>query len=328
MILRTPEERFVNLPDYPFAPHYAFVDDLRIHYVAEGPANGPVVLLLHGEPSWSYLYRKMIPVLAAAGYRVIAPDLLGFGKSDKLSDRSAYSYKLHVSIVSGLIRQLDLRDITLFCQDWGGLLGLRSVAEMPERFARIIAGNTALPEAPSPFAQIAYPLFRFAVAARKYIGGELNIEAVISEPRPSRAFLNWVAFSQVCHDFPIGKFIDSATTSALTPEVLAAYDAPFPDESYKAAARAFPLLVTSNLAENHDAWERVLRKWNKPFLTTFSDSDPLTRGLERVFQKRIPGAKGQPHVIIQKAGHYLQEDKGEEIADIMIGFIRDTKPVG
>lgn len=295
-ILRTPDERFANLPEYPFAPHYVEVDGLRIHYVDEGPRDADPVLLLHGEPSWSYLYRKMIPILAEAGHRVIAPDLVGFGRSDKPTSREDYTYQHHVGWLVGLLSALDLRGITLVCQDWGGLLGLRIAAEHQERFARIVAANTFLPT---------------------------------GDTHPGRAFLAWQQFSQRAPSFHAGDVVKRGCVSPLSPEVIAAYDAPFPDESFVAGARQFPLLVPITPDDpatipNRRAWE-VLRAWQKPFLCAFSDSDPITRGASAALQSAIPGAQGQPHTTITDAGHFLQEDKGEEFAHIVVDFITRTR---
>jgi haloalkane dehalogenase len=294
-VLRTPDERFANLPGYPFPPHYVEVDGLRIHYVDEGPRDAAPVLMLHGEPSWSYLYRKMIPIVAAAGQRAVVPDLVGFGRSDKPVRREDYTYQRHVDWVRGLIEQLDLRSITLVCQDWGGLIGLRLAAEHGERFSRIVAANTFLPT------------------------GDIA---------PGDAFLAWQKYSQETPDFHVGGIVRGACVTDLSPEVIAAYDAPFPDDRYKAGARQFPMLVPTSpndpaAAANRTAWE-VLRHWRKPFLTSFSDSDPITRGADRLLQEAIPGATGQPHTTIVGAGHFLQEDKGEELARVVVECIRRT----
>lgn len=295
-ILRTPDERFTNLPGYDFAPHYVEVDGLRIHYIEQGPRDAEPVLLLHGEPSWCYLYRKMIPLLVAAGYRAIAPDLVGFGRSDKPAEREAYTYQRHVDWMRGVIEALDLRRITLMCQDWGGLIGLRLAAEQEERFSRIVASNTFLPTGDVP---------------------------------PGRAFLRWQQASQQIPVLEIGRVVKNGCVSELAPAVVAAYDAPFPDERYKAGARQFPLLVPTTPDDpasepNRQAWE-VLRQWEKPFLTVFSDSDPITRGADHFLQAAIPGAAGQPHTTIQQAGHFLQEDKGEELAQIVIDFMAQAR---
>ena len=288
--LRTPDERFRDLPGYPFEPHYVDVDGLRIHHVDEG--SGQVVLLLHGEPSWSFLYRKMIPPLVGAGLRAVAPDLVGFGRSDKPTARDDYSYQRHMDWLTAFIAALDLRDIILVCQDWGGLLGLRLAAEQSARFAAIVAANTGLPT---------------------------------GDHKPPDAFFAWQQFSQRVPELPIGGIIKSGCRTALSPEVLAAYEAPFPDERYKAGPRQFPLLVPTRpddpaSAANRAAWE-VLERWDRPFLTAFSDQDPITRGGERVMQKLIPGAAGRAHPTIEGGGHFLQEDRGEALARVVIDFV-------
>ena len=290
--LRTPDERFSNLPGYAFTPHYIEVDGLRIHYVDEGPRSAPPVLLLHGEPSWSFLYRKMIPILTAAGQRAIAPDLVGFGRSDKPVRREDYTYQRHVDWIRSVIEKLDLRGITLVCQDWGGLIGLRLAAEHGERFARIVAANTFLPT------------------------GDVD---------PGDAFKAWRKYSQETPDFQVGAIVQGGCATALPPEVVAAYDAPFPDDRYKAGARQFPVLVPISPNDpaapaNRKAWE-VLGRWKKPFLTAFSDMDPITKGAGALLQQAIPGAKGQPHTTIAGAGHFLQEDKGEDLARVVASFI-------
>ncbi len=292
-ILRTPEERFLNLPGYDFEAHFVNVDDMRLHYVDEGPADAAPVLLLHGEPSWSYLYRTMIPPIVEAGLRAIAPDLIGFGKSDKPAEQGEYSYERHVAWMRGFLESLDLRNITLVCQDWGSLIGQRLAAENEERFDRIVLANGGLPT------------------------GDQNMPM---------AFRVWRAFARFSPWFPIGRLIQVGTVSELPPEVVAAYDAPFPDSSYKAGARAFPRLVPTTPDDpaapaNRAAWD-VFRNWQKPFLTSFSDGDPITRGLDKVFVKRVPGAKNQPHTTIEGAGHFLQEEKGPEFAKVIIDFLK------
>jgi haloalkane dehalogenase len=302
-VLRTPDERFDGLPGYPFAPHYVEVprgdgstDTLRIHAVDEGPSDATeTVLLLHGEPSWSYLYRTMIPVITAAGYRAVAPDLVGFGRSDKPAARADYTYQRHVDWVRAVIEALDLRGITLVCQDWGGLIGLRLAAEEEPRFARIVAANTFLPTGDS---------------------------------HPGDAFLAWQNFSQTAPDFAIGQIVNMGSTSDFSADVIAAYDAPFPDDTFKAGARQFPMLVPTTPDDpaseaNRAAW-KVLEHWKKPFLTAFSDADPITKGGDLVLQGRIPGAAGQPHTTIAGGGHFLQEDRGPELARVVVDFIRST----
>ena len=293
--LRTPEARFDNLPGYDFEPHYVDVRDLRMHYVDEGPRDGHVVLLLHGEPSWSYLYRHMISPLAAAGLRVVAPDLIGFGKSDKPLRKSDFSFARHVDWMRQFVESLDLRDITLFCQDWGSLIGLRVAAENERRFARIALGNGGLPT------------------------GDQDMP---------KAFYAWRNFARFSPWFPIGKIIQKGTTTELPDDVVAAYDAPFPSGRYKAGARALPMLVpvTPNdpaSEANREAW-RVFSDWQKPFLTTFSNRDPITRGGEKPWQERVPGARQREHVTVKDAGHFLQEDKGSELAAILVEFIKQN----
>jgi len=295
--VRTPDARFESLPGYPFAPHYVSVPDeeggsLRMHYLDEGPRDGAVVLLLHGEPSWSYLYRKMIPVIAGAGLRAVAPDLVGFGRSDKPTLRSDYTYARHVGWVWSCVEQLGLRDITLVCQDWGSLIGLRLVGEHPDRFARVVVGNGGMPT---------------------------------GDQQMPEAFLAWRKYSQETPAFDIGRIVSRSCVTSVPPEVVAAYDAPFPDDSYKAGARQFPALVPASPDDpaapaNRAAWA-VLMKWEKPFLTAFSDKDPITRGGEKVLQKLVPGAQGQPHTTLQDAGHFLQEDKGEDLARVVVDFV-------
>ena len=297
-LLRTPDEQFASLPGYPFQPNYAEVGDgVRVHYVDEGPSDAEPVLLLHGEPTWSYLYRKMIPPLAGAGHRCIAPDLVGFGRSDKPSETSDYTYQRHVDWMSQLIFDcLDLRDITFFGQDWGGLVGLRLVAAQPDRFARVVVSNTGLPT---------------------------------GEATPSEAFLAWQNYSQEAESLPIGRLVGGGCATDVSADVVAAYDAPFPDDTYKAGARIFPALVPTSTDDpaspaNLAAWE-VLRKFDRPFLCAFSDSDPITKGGERMFLRGdIPGTAGQPHTTIEGGGHFVQEDKGEELAQVILDFIAKT----
>lgn len=299
-ILRTPDERFASLPDFPYAPRYTEINhepglNLRIATIDEGPRDAAPVLLMHGEPTWSFLYRKMIAGLAAKGHRAVAPDLVGFGRSDKPASRDDYTYERHVSWMSKWLEANDLRDITLFCQDWGGLIGLRLVAAMPERFARVVVANTGLPTGHGA----------------------------------SPAFEAWRAFSQTTPTFPTSQIINGGTQRELTQAERDAYDAPYPDESYKEAARIFPALVPiephiASVQENIAAWA-VLEKFDKPWLTAFSDNDPITRGGEKPFQTRVPGAKGQEHVTIQGGGHFLQEDKPEELVDLIDAFIRRTR---
>ena len=297
-VLRTPEERFENLPDYPFAPHYLEVEDLRIHYVEEGSPEAEIVLMMHGEPSWSYLYRHMIPLFVEAGYRAIAPDLVGFGRSDKPASRLDHTYQRHVDWMAAWMEALDLQRITLIAQDWGSLIGLRLVAEHGERFSRVVVANGGLPTGDRPL---------------------------------TAGFEAWRRFSQRVPCLPVGRILNMGTQTQLSRAVRAAYEAPFPDESYKEGARILPALVPvlpddPAAAANRRAWER-LRQFGKPFLTAFSDGDPITRGGDRYLRKLVPGAVGQPHTTIEGAGHFLQEDKGPELARVVLDFMAGT-PVG
>jgi len=295
-VLRTPDERFANLSGYPFEPHYAEVDGgLRMHYVDEGPRDADPVLLLHGEPSWSYLYRTMIPVITAGGLRAVAPDLIGFGRSDKPAEREDYSYQSHMNWLHGFVEAIDLRRATLVGQDWGGLLGLRLVAEDPDRFDRVVAANTFLPT---------------------------------GDRDPGDAFRAWQTYSQQTPNFHVGGIVKGGCVTDLPDEVIAGYDAPFPDDTFKAGARQFPMLVPATPDDpaapaNRKAWE-VLQGWEKPFLTAFSDQDPITARGERVLRKLIPGTSGQPHTTIKGGGHFLQEDKGPELAAVVVDFMRAT----
>lgn len=297
-ILRTPDDRFVGLADYTFAPHYTEVLDLldgtplRIHHIDEGPRDVAPVLLMHGEPSWCYLYRHFVPALTARGHRVVAPDLIGFGRSDKPARRSDYSYERHVAWMSDWLLTNDLRGITLFCQDWGGLIGLRLVAAFPERFARVVVANTGLP-----------------------VGSGAT-----------EGFKAWLAFSQNVPVFAAGAIVNGGTHRTLSDAEVAAYDAPFPDEAYKEGARQFPALVPitpdhPSVAENRAAWE-VLSRFDKPLLTAFASEDAVTRGGEKPFIERVPGAAGQPHTIVEGAGHFLQEDAPGALCDLIDRFVR------
>lgn len=295
--LRTPDDRFEGLPGYPFAPHYTEVPDgegdtLRIHYLDEGPSDGQVVLLLHGEPSWSYLYRTMIPVLSGAGHRVVVPDLVGFGRSDKPTRQSDYTYVRHVEWMrAALFDNLDLSSITLYCQDWGGLIGLRLVAEHPDRFARVCVADTFLPT------------------------GE----------GANDAFRGWRDFAATTEVFDAGAIVSMGTVSDLPDDVVAAYNAPFPDATYQAGARVFPALVPVEpddpaVPANRAAWE-VLRGFTKPFLVAYADSDPILGSAGRFFLADVPGTEGQPHRTIESAGHFLQEDQGPVIAQHLVEWM-------
>lgn len=298
--LRTPEDRFADVPGFPSRPHYADVDDLdggtlRVAYVDEGDPGAPVVVLLHGEPSWSYLYRTMIPVLVDGGFRVVAPDLVGFGRSDKPTELGDHTYARHVEWMrSTLFDHLDLTDVTLFCQDWGGLIGLRLVGEHPERFARVCAANTGLPD---------------------------------GTRRLPEQWWNFRNFVVQTPDLPVGTMVAGAVSNPMPADIKAAYDAPFPDQSYKAGPRALPDLIPQSpdnpaTADNQRAWTS-LERFDKPFLVAFSDQDPITAGGERVLKQRVAGAAGQPHTTVT-GGHFLQEDSGPELAALLIDWARSA----
>ena len=300
-VLRTPDDRFADLPDFGYEPRYADVPDLeggtlRMAYIDAGPADAPVVLCLHGEPSWSFLYRHVIRVLVDAGRRVVAPDLVGFGRSDKPAEIADHTYARHIEWTRSLaFDALDLGDVTLVGQDWGGLIGLRLAVAHPERFARVVAANTGLPTGDFPMPEV------------------------------------WLKFRQAARtapEFDIARNIQSGCRTTLVPEVLAAYDAPFPDETYKAAARAMPGLVPAEPNDpeaqpNREAWD-VLRTWTKPFLVAFSDKDPITSPMAGIFKTAIPGAQGLDHPTIEGAGHFLQEDGGVRLGEAIAAFVVST----
>ncbi|MGY1617879.1 haloalkane dehalogenase [Geodermatophilus sp. SYSU D00691] len=300
-VLRTPDDRFAGLPDFPYEPSYVTFttddgDPLRVAVVDVGPPDGEPVLLMHGEPSWSFLYRHVIPPLTAAGLRVVAPDLVGFGRSDKPVDPAAYTYARHVEWMrQTLFEGLGLTGVTLVGQDWGGLIGLRLVGEHPDRFSRVVVANTGLPTGDHPVTE---------------------------------AFLAWQRFAATAEAFDIGRVVQNGSLMPLPPPVVAAYDAPFPDDRYKAGARVFPSLVPTRpddpaAAANRAAWE-TLTRFDKPFLTAFSDGDPITAGGDRVFQRLVPGAQGQPHTTLAGGGHFLQEDVGPQLAHVVAGFVAAT----
>ena len=299
-VLRTPDDRFENLPGFPFEPHYTEIVDadlgrLRIHYIDEGPAHGPVVLCLHGEPTWSYLYRKMIPIFADAGFRTLAPDLVGFGRSDKPSERSDYTYAKHVRWMTDWLVSMGLCDVTLLGQDWGGLIGLRMVAELPERFARFSLSNTALPT------------------------GDHAI---------NKAFHRWREFSQEDPEFDAGYIVNLFDHGDLTEGEAEAYRAPFPSEDYKAGARQFPTLVPTRpddpaVPANRAAW-KVLTEWHKPALMCFSDADPIMAGGDKPFLKQVPGTRNQPHITLQ-GRHFIQEEDGEAWARAVVDWVRGLR---
>lgn len=300
MILRTPEQRFAALPDFPYSPHYLSLShptgDLRMAYIDEGPSDAPVVLMLHGEPSWSFAYRHVIEAVAASGYRAIAPDHIGFGRSDKLAQRSDYSYAAFVQWLTQFVTELDLKNILLVCQDWGGPIGLSTLAACPERFSAVVVANTLLPNCEAPPAGVA--------------------------DWPGETITAWVDMTANADDLPVAEIVAGVCVNPLSAEIKAAYDAPFPDASYKAGVLEFPSLIPiredmPGCAENRRVWQ-VLETWHKPFVTAFSDSDPSTANWAEVFRKRIPGANNSLHTTIKGAGHFVQEEQGAALAKVVL----------
>jgi haloalkane dehalogenase len=308
-VLRTPDACFAGLPGFEFAPHYADVTwpdapPLRMHYLDEGPRDAPVALLLHGEPTWCFLYRHMIGPIVAAGFRAIAPDWVGFGRSDKLPDPDQYAYDSHVATLRQLVTRLDLRRITLVCQDWGGPIGLRVLSEMPHRFAAVLATNTLLPTGEPP---------------PKGIAGW-----------PGEIIENWAAYAHTITDLAVDDIVNGVCVTPLADDVRCGYRAPFPDASYKAGPIAFPRIIPirddiPGYEPNRRAWQ-VLERFDRPFLTAFSDQDPSTKPWERVFQQRVPGARGQPHTVIAGGGHFVQEEQGAALAAVLVALMKRLRP--
>ncbi len=317
-VLRTPDDRFADLPGYGFEPHYRDVEadglgPVRMHYLDEGPADGPVALLLHGQPTWSYLYRTVVPVLVAEGIRVIAPDNIGFGRSDKPARPTDYTFARHIEWTRGLVSGLDLREVTLVAQDWGGPIGFSVLAAETDRFARVVAANTIL--------HTADPGLADKLTWANHGLGESRV--VLEE-----AFVDYLLYTQRAPELRASDFVGAATTSTLSPEVLAAYDAPFPDASLTAGLRQMtallPLTRNDVGARIGRRTMRALEEFDRPFVTAYSDGDPATHGWESVFQERVPGARGREHVTIPGAGHFLQEDAGEELGRVVANVIATT----
>ena len=315
-ILRTPEERFKNLKDYDFEPNYLQINGLRIHYLDEGPEDGEVIFLLHGQPAWSYLFRKMIPTLVDAGYRVIAPDMVGFGKSDKYIDIEDYTHQMHVDTISILIRALDLTDMTAHVHDWGGLVGLRVVAEEPDRFSRVIASNTGLIAPGRGLINdirgfFLGPIFKLTI----WLQGPATWEEFIG----GNGFTNWIRYSRYTDNIDVGGVMQ--TLGSVNSEERLGYEAPFPNASYKAGAQIFPYLIPSELRKNEIAFRNVLEKWDKPFLIANSDNDPVTGNNPGIVEglKRIPSAQ---EIMIKGPGHFIQEEAGPEYAQLILDFIK------
>ena len=330
-VIRTPDDRFQDLPGYSFEPNYQEVDDgdggtLRIHYVDAGPQDGEVLLCMHGQPTWSYLYRKMIPVFVDAGYRVIAPDLVGFGRSDKPTQRTDYTYANHVGWIDRFINALDLQQVTLVCQDWGGLIGLRVLTQNVQRFARLVVANTGLPDGQGIDPAMAAPMHD--MLAQTPALPPLEMAAKLAENENGVGFFYWIKYCAEFAEFNISDVMSFSSGGQIDADIARAYDAPFPDEAYKQGARQFPSLVpiipdNPAIPDNQAAW-KILEAFDKPVLTAFSDGDPVTAGGEKRFQESVAGAQGQQHVTISGAGHFLQEDKGEEFASAVLQFCQDN----
>ena len=330
-VLRTPDERFQNLKDYPYQPNYMMIDGLRIHYLDEGPKNVDPIFLLHGEPAWSYLFRKMIPILTAQGHRVIVPDCVGFGKSDKFISKFDYSYKHHVDVMKELVERLNLKNVSFFGQDWGGLVGLRVVAELPDRFSHVIVSNTGMPARSGLSAWI----FKKLVQLRVWWIGPITFEELMTKaegalttenPSPSvgvSMFSNWIAYSYYAKDMNIAGIIENFGRLDLSEAEAYAYEAPYPSGKYKAGAHVWPYLIPTQLTENEKFWQDVFEKWDKPFLVAFGENERITLAMKDVFLERIPN----PTVItLGGASHFVQEEVGPELALIISDFVRG-KPV-
>jgi haloalkane dehalogenase len=329
--IRTPDDRFANLEGYPFQPHYLDINDgeggsLRMHYLDEGPATGELILCLHGQPTWSYLYRKMIPILTSAGYRVIAPDLVGFGKSDKPTQRSDYTYASHVAWLEQFVNTLNLQKITLMCQDWGGLIGLRVLTQNTDRFARLVVANTGLPDAkgiPDEMAAPMHALFDTIPAL-----APVEMSAKLRENEHGAGFMYWIKYCDSYPDLVISDVVSLSASGTMTEAAKNAYDAPFPTEDYKQGARQFPSLVPIfpddvAIDDNRAAW-KILETFEKPVMTAFSDKDPVTAGGYQRFQESVAGAQGQKHTTIEGAGHFLQDDAPEILSNTIIQFCQNN----
>ena len=347
-LLRTPEHRFDNLPDFPFKPRYVEVEDgdgghLRMHYLDEGPEDGELILCVHGQPTWSYSFRKMIPVLVSGGFRVVAPDIVGFGRSDKPAKRSDYTYAKHVHWFRGFMQALSLRDVNLLCHDWGGPISLRVLSEKPERFSRVITTNTGLPDARDVPEDMA-PRLRKLLADTPALAPEEMMRAALASEKPEKrrgmqeqakeaaggsqnrpSFMYWIRHCDGYPDFDPGEII-ALWLNECSSEEKRAYSAPFPAEEFMQGARQFPSLIPlfpddPAVADNRRAWE-VLRAFDKPFLTVFSESEPQAAALQ--FQREVPGARGQNHQLLSRARHFPQDDCPKELAEIVIEFIKSN----
>ena len=328
-VLRTPDSQFENLKDYPFEPNYIEIQGLRVHYLDEGPKDADPIFLLHGEPTWSYLFRKMIPILADAGHRVIVPDMIGFGKSDKFISKHDYSYKHHINTMKELVELLDLNNVTFFGQDWGGLVGLRVVAEMPDRFAKVAVSNTGMIASEGFSGWIFENFVKLLVWWNGPVTFEelkVAMEKVNETKEPTdldglRMFSKWIAHSYYSEDMNISGIIQTAGRIDLSEEEIRAYDAPYPSGKYKAGAHMFPYLIPTQLQENENYWVNVFEKWNKPFLVAFGSEEKITMRMKEDFMNRIPNPT---EVTLEGVGHFCQEEAGPELATLISNFINEN----
>lgn len=316
-IITTPESAFAHLKDYPFKANYIDVGGLNMHYLDEGDKNNKAIFLFHGQPSWSYLYRHMIPVLVEKGYRVIAPDLIGFGKSDKPVDATAHTYRAHVKWMSTFIRKLGIKHAAAFMQDWGGMIGLRVLAGNPQWLDRLVVANTALSETKPPLRWIMPSILKFT----RMTAGQSSIEKLSKE----MTYGNWANYFTHTDEFEIGKIMQLLTTRELSQEEIDAYDAPYPSALYAAGPRKMPEIVASDLSDVYEDWKR-LKQWEHPVLTLFSDKDPFLadQGYDKLFQTNFKGATGQPHITVTNASHFLQEDQFDELTSRVTRWLKDT----
>lgn len=317
-VLTTPDQAFANLKDYPFKANYMDVGGLKMHYLDEGDKNNKVIFLFHGQPSWSYLYRHMIPVLVDQGYRVIAPDLIGFGKSDKPVDSLAHTYNGHVNWMSTFIRKLNIKHAAAFMQDWGGMIGLRVLANNPDWLDRLIVANTALAEVKPPLRWLMPGMLKL----NRVTSGKSSLEKLESQ----MTYGNWANYFSQTNEFEIGKIMQLLTTRQLSQDEMMAYDAPYPSPEYAAAPRKMPEIVASDLNNVYDDWQK-LKKWHHPVLTLFSDQDPFLadQGYDKLFQTNFKGALNQPHITVEHASHFLQEDQSKQLTSKILSWLADTK---
>lgn len=316
-LLKTPESRFKNLKDYPFKANYMDVGGVKMHYLDEGDKSNKTIFLFHGQPSWSYLYRHMIPQLITAGYRVIAPDLIGFGKSDKPAEKKNHTYTNHVEWMSTFIKKLGVTHAAAFMQDWGGMIGLRVLANNPNWLDRLVVANTALSEMSGLTRWMTPKMMRLI----RLTSGKASLEDLDNKMN----YANWAGYFTHVRNLEIGKVMQLLTTKHMTSQEMQAYDAPFPDDRFYAGPRTMPEIVVSDLEAAYDDWQK-LKKWQQPVLTLFSDGDPFLagRGYDKMFQNNFPGARNQPHITVGNASHFLQEDQSNELSGQMINWLKQT----